>query len=136
MNPILKNVLAVIAGVVIGGLANAAIINLSGTMFPVEGLDPNDPESIKASMANMPLVNFFMVWLAHALHAFLAGFIITKFAANSHKTWALVGGAIVLLGGLMMAMQIGGPTWFLAADLLLAYIPMAYLGWMLAGKGN
>jgi len=136
MNPILRNILAIVAGVILGAFVNMGIIKLSGTLFPVEGLDVNDPESIKAAMADMPMVNFMMTWLAHGLHALIAGFVITKLAANSHKTWSLVGGAIVFLGGLMMVLEVGGPTWFIAADLLLAYIPMAYLGWMLAGKGK
>jgi hypothetical protein len=32
-----------------------------------------------------------------------------------------------------MVVMCGGPGWFIAADLLLAYIPMGYLGGILAG---
>lgn len=34
MNPRLKNVLAVIAGVLIGGLVNSAIVGVSGNVIP------------------------------------------------------------------------------------------------------
>jgi hypothetical protein len=39
-----------------------------------------------------------------------------------------------LLGGIAMILNCGGPAWFIATDLLLAYLPMAYLGGFLAGR--
>jgi hypothetical protein len=32
-----------------------------------------------------------------------------------------------------MVIMCGGPVWFIASDLLLAYIPMGFLGGILAG---
>jgi hypothetical protein len=37
-------------------------------------------------------------------------------------------GLFFLSGGLAMVFLTGGPGWFLALDLALAYIPMAWLG--------
>jgi hypothetical protein len=34
MNPILKNILAVVAGIVLGGVVNMALIMVSSTIFP------------------------------------------------------------------------------------------------------
>ena len=42
-------------------------------------------------------------------------------------------GVCFLIGGLMMVYMCGGPVWFIASDLLLAYIPMGILGGILAG---
>jgi len=33
-----------------------------------------------------------------------------------------------------MVRMVGGPTWFIITDLVLAYIPMAYLGKIMANK--
>jgi hypothetical protein len=41
---------------------------------------------------------------------------------------------LFLLGGIMMAFSVGGPTWFIILDLTIAYLPMAWLGYRL-GKG-
>ncbi len=41
-------------------------------------------------------------------------------------------GCFFLLGGIAMILNCGGPLWFIVADLVLAYIPMAVLGGFLA----
>ncbi len=44
---------------------------------------------------------------------------------------ALFVGGPFLLGGIMMLMMLPSPMWFIILDLVLAYIPMGYLGWCL-----
>ena len=48
--------------------------------------------------------------------------------------FALGIGAFFLFGGISMVVMCGGPVWFILCDLLLAYIPMAYLGGNLADR--
>jgi hypothetical protein len=43
-------------------------------------------------------------------------------------------GVFFLAGGISAVIMLGGPLWFKVADLLLAYIPMGFLGATLAGK--
>jgi hypothetical protein len=51
MPNMLRNVLAVIAGIVIGGLVNMAIIAVSPSLIPLPaGVSPNDPESLSKAM--------------------------------------------------------------------------------------
>ena len=40
-------------------------------------------------------------------------------------------GWLFLIGGIVAVRMLGGPLWFIAADLALAYLPMAYLGGVL-----
>jgi hypothetical protein len=47
---------------------------------------------------------------------------------------ALIVGGLFLLGGVMAAFQIPAPAWFVTTDLLIAYVPMALLGWKLSGR--
>lgn len=69
MPDLLRNILAIVAGIVVGGGVNAALITLGPWLIPPPaGVDMNDVESIPA------------------------------------------------------------PTWFIALDLLAAYLPMAWLG--------
>jgi ABC-type transport system involved in cytochrome bd biosynthesis fused ATPase/permease subunit len=44
------------------------------------------------------------------------------------RKYALIIGIIFLIGGIAACFMIPAPGWFMAADLLLAYIPMALLG--------
>ena len=134
MNPIVKNILAVIAGVLIGGTVNMGIIMLSGSIIPApEGVDPSDMESLKSSMHLFQPKHFIFPFLAHALGT-LVGATVAALIATSHKMkFALAIGFFFLLGGTMMVFQLPSPAWFNVLDLAGAYIPMAWLGGKLAG---
>jgi hypothetical protein len=45
---------------------------------------------------------------------------------------ALIVGAFNLLGGIMAATMIPAPMWFIALDLIVAYIPMAWIAGTIA----
>jgi hypothetical protein len=86
----------------------------------------------------MPLLeskHFIMPFIAHALQALLGAFVTVKLAASRHFLLAMIIGALSFLAGLANIAMIGGPTWFKIVDLALAYFPMAWLGWKLAGGG-
>ena len=130
MNPIVRNILAVIIGVIVGGFANMAVISLSGGLIaPPEGVDPNDIESIKANMHLYEIKHFIMPFLAHAFGALVAG-VLTAFIAVSKKTLlGTIAGGFFFIGGAMMIYMIPQtPIWFILLDLIVAYFPMGWLG--------
>ena len=45
-------------------------------------------------------------------------------------------GVSFLIGGIAMILNCGGPVWFIASDLLMAYVPMAFLGGFLAASSR
>lgn len=128
MPTVLRNVIAVVAGVVIGGVVNSALIMLSPSIVaPPAGVDVNDAESLRSSIHLFQPRHFVMPFLAHALGT-LAGALVAYLIAVTHKLpVALVIGAVFLLGGIAASFMIPAPAWFIAADLLLAYVPMAWL---------
>lgn len=129
MHPILKNVLAVIAGLGLGMLVNGGLVSISGELIPLpEGVDPNDMESLKANIHRFGPQNFIMPFLAHALGTLAGAWICAKLAANRKLLFALIIGGFFLIGGIMMSFELPGPTWFAVLDLGLAYLPMAWLG--------
>ncbi|MGB0979312.1 MAG: hypothetical protein ACPGVV_07945 [Croceimicrobium sp.] len=135
MNPILKNILAVVAGIVIGAAVNMLIISISGSLVPLpEGVDPNDMESIKANMHRYETMHFIMPFLAHALGTLVGAFVAAKIAANRKRIFALLIGGVFLIGGIMMVVELPSPAWFNALDLVVAYFPMGWLGFILAKK--
>lgn len=137
MNPILRNILAVVAGIAIGAIVNSAIVSLcSGMVPPPEGVDPMDVESIKANIHLYQPKHFVIPFIAHAVGTLFGAFIAARIAASRQMVIALAIGFFFLIGGIAMVMMVpGGPMWFTALDLLVAYLPMAYLGAQLAG-GN
>jgi len=135
MNPILKNILAVLAGLIIGNIVNMGIVNLSSIVIPLpDGVDTSTMEGLKAGMRLFEPKHFIMPFLAHALGAFFGALITAKIAATHKLKLALGIGVFFLLGGITMVFMLPSPTWFNVLDLSLAYIPMGYLAGKLASK--
>lgn len=135
MNPIVRNILAVVVGALVGGALNMAIINNGGSIIPPpEGLIPGDMESLKEHMPNFGPEQFVMPFLAHALGTLVGAWLAAMIAATHKMKFAMAIGVWFLLGGIAVSFMLPAPLWFSAVDILLAYIPMGYLGWKLAGS--
>ena len=137
MNPILRNILAVVAGIIGGSIINMGIITISGSIIPPpDGADVTTMEGLKESMHLFGPQHFIMPFLAHALGT-LAGAIVAALIAVSHKMkFALGIGIFFLAGGIMNVFMLPSPLWFTIVDLVGAYIPMGWLGGRLAGAGG
>ncbi len=131
MHPILRNILAVIAGFVAGSIVNMALIMIGPYIVPPPaGADVTTAEGLKASMHLFQPVNFLFPFLAHALGTFAGALLTAWIAAGRKMVLALVIGVLFLAGGIANIVMLPSPLWFTLTDLLLAYIPMAWL----AGK--
>ena len=128
MPNLLRNVLAVLAGIAIGGAVNMALIVLSPSIIaPPAGVDVNNAESLSKSIHLFEPRHFIMPFLAHAMGT-LAGALAAYLIAASYKAQiAYAIGAVFLCGGVAASFMIPAPTWFIALDLLAAYLPMAWL---------
>jgi hypothetical protein len=135
MNPILKNILAVVAGVLLGGLVNMGIVMLGPSIVaPPEGADVTTMEGLKASMHLFEPKNFVMPFLAHAIGTFVGAFI-AGVLATTRKMWYTVGvGTWFLLGGVINVIILPSPVWFTVVDLAGAYLPMGYFAGKLATR--
>lgn len=135
MNPTVKNILAVIAGIVIGSLVNMGIIMLSSSIIPPpEGVDVTNMESLKANMHLFETKHFIFPFLAHALGTLAGAIVAGIMAANNKFKFALGIGFFFLLGGITNVIMLPSPTWFAILDIVGAYIPMAWLGALIASK--
>jgi len=129
MNPILRNILAVIIGAAACIFLNGMLLGLMMKLIPPpEGFDP------KNAMTYHLLQNkhFFAPFVAHAVPSLIGGAIAALIAATRKMTFALVVGGLHLMGGIAAAFMIPAPAWFVALDLIVAYLPMAWIGGKLA----
>ena len=128
MPNLVRNVLAVIVGIVIGGAVNGALIALSPSLIPPPaGVDVSSAESLSKAIHLFEPRHFIMPFLAHALGT-LAGALVAYVIAASYKAHiAYAIGALFLCGGLAASFMIPAPIWFIALDLIVAYLPMAWL---------
>jgi len=111
------------------------LIILGGkTIPPPAGVNVADPESLKASMHLFHPIHFLFPFLAHAVGTVVGAVTAGLIYPRRQLTVGITVGAFFLLGGITNVLMLPGPFWFEAADLLLAYIPMGWLGAMLAGR--
>lgn len=135
MPNLLRNVLAVLAGVAIGALLNGGLITLSPSLIPPPpGVDVTDPESLSASIHLFEPRHFVMPFLAHALGTLAGALVAYLIAATHRERVAYIVGALFLVGGVAASFMIPAPTWFIALDLVVAYLPMAWLAIQLGGR--
>ena len=135
MNPILKNILAILAGAVAGSFVNMGIIQISSSIIPPpEGMDVTNMESLKANMHLFQPIHFLFPFLAHAFGTFTGALLAAFMAANHKMRFALGIGVFFLTGGLTAVFMLPSPTWFTVLDLAGAYLPMGYIAGKLALK--
>ena len=135
MKNIMFGVFGVILGIIIGGLVNMGLIIASPGVIPLpEGVDPMDPVSLAENIHRFSPQNFLMPFLAHALGTLVGAFIAGLMAKNNKLVYALIIGGFFLIGGAMNVSVLPAPIWFNITDLVLAYIPMAFGGYLLSVK--
>jgi hypothetical protein len=126
MPNLLRNALAPLAVIALGGGVNMALITLGPSLIPPPaGVDANSAKSLSKAMHLFQPQHFIMPFLAHAVGT-LAGALAAHLIAASHKAqMAYVIGAVFLCGGVAASYRIPATTWFIALDLLAACLPMA-----------
>lgn len=124
----LRNALAVLAGLVVGSVANMGLIAAGNLAIPLpEGVDVNDPESLAQSMHLFEPRHFVAPFVAHALGTLAGAWLAFRIAATRKALVAYVIGVLFLCGGVAASFMIPAPAWFIALDLIVAYVPMAWL---------
>jgi len=109
-------------------IVNMGLIILGSSIIPIpESFDP-------MNAINWDLNNFIFPFLAHALGTLVGAFLAAKIANSCQFQLAMSIGVFFLIGGTTMTYILPAPVWFICTDLIAAYIPMGYLGWLIAEK--
>jgi hypothetical protein len=133
----LRNVLAVVVGLVAGSAVNMALLKVSPAIIPPpEGVDVNNAESLAKSVHLFEPRHFVMPFLAHAVGTFAGALVACLIAGSRKAPMAYLIGVIFLCGGIAASFMIPAPTWFIALDLVGAYLPMAWLAVRIGGRGK
>jgi hypothetical protein len=135
MPTLLRNLLAVLAGIVVGVAVNMALITLGPALIPPPaGVDVSSPEGLSKGMHLFQPRHFIMPFLAHALGTLAGALAAYLIAAKYKPQMAYAIGAFFLAGGVAASFMIPAPAWFIALDLLAAYLPMAWLAIRLGAR--
>lgn len=129
MAKVLRLLLAVLLGFVVGSLVNGGLILISGKVIPPPaGADVTTTEGLKASLHLFQAKHFIFPFLAHALGTLSGAFVAGLLAPRRSALPAYTVGGLFLLGGLASVLMLPAPAWFSTLDLVLAYLPAAWLG--------
>jgi len=132
---VFRNILAVVLGFVSGNVVNMAVITAGhAIMPPPAGFDGNSMEGVASTIHLLQPIDYVVPFLAHALGPLVGVFVAMFVAASGRKVIAIILGCLFLAGGIAANIMIPAPMWYRAVDVLLAYVPMAFLGYKLSGK--
>jgi hypothetical protein len=107
-----RNIGGVVLGLILGSIANMALISLNVTLFPMpEGVGMEDQEAFKAYIASLPPAGFLLPFLAHFSQVVLGGLVAAKIGKAA--PWKLVGiiGGLTVLGSVVNNLTIQPPAW-------------------------
>jgi len=131
----LRNLLAVIAGIIAGSICIWAVETVSHLMYPFpKGLKPNDMESFKNYVENLPFFGKFMVIIGYALGAVVSGFVATKISRSGKPNAAIICGAIFTIFTIYNMSVLPTPIWFWVLGILVWILVLA--GYQLALNKN
>ena len=135
MSAPIRNILALALGVLIGGMINMAIVTFGPSVIPPPaGVDVTDIDSISANLDRFEAKHFVSPFLAHAFGTFVGSLVAFMVAVSHRRSLAFVIGFITLAGGIAAATMIPAPVWFVLLDLVVAYLPMAWLACLVGEK--
>ena len=104
MPALLRNILAVIVGLVVCMAVNGFLIALSSSVIPLpEGINPNDAKSIADNIDRYEVKHFIFPFLAHGLGSLIGAYIAAQVAATHKMIFAVVIGVVHMIGGITMA---------------------------------
>lgn len=133
MRGFILGALALFLGLFIGSFFNFAVLLTGMLIFPLpEGMDPMVTEHWTEYGDQLEFTHFLPPLLAHAVGT-LVGALVALLASGRKPFLAFLVGLFFLVGGIVAAMDIPAPAWFLPTDLVLAYVPMAWLATKILG---
>jgi len=132
-----RSVLAVVLGVVLGGATISAVELIGNRLYPLpEGIDPNNLEALRASIPDFPDVPLgwkLMELVAWAFGSAVGGFVAASIARRSPVVHAAAVGAFFWTAAAMNMLGGRHPLWLGLVGVAISLpLPAAYAGAKLA----
>jgi hypothetical protein len=128
-----RNILAVIAGILAAGVTVFLVEMAAHFILPAPpGVDPSNPESLRANATNLPLSSLAAVLVAWCVGSFVGGLVAALVSRQQKMLCALVAALFIIGSGVATMVMIPHPIWFWIAAILLP-LPCAWIGARLVG---
>lgn len=120
-NPLVRQILGVIAGVIVGGLIVFCVEAVGHSLFPTPaGTDLSNPEDVKRLISMLPIGALVMVLVGWAFGSLAGAWTANRIARTSMAGW-IVAGLFVLLTAYNFTI-IPHPMWMMAAGILIPLV--------------
>lgn len=108
----MRNALAVLAGMVVGGVFNMAVVTGNSALYtPPQGADLSDPAQFAAYIGTLPAAAFLIVMTAHLGQAFLGGGVAARLATSHATAMAMIVGGLTMLACVANLVVLPAPAW-------------------------
>ncbi len=108
----LRNIAAVIFGLIVGSIVNLALLQLNLVLFPLpEGVELEDTERMREVVQGMPPKAWVLILAAHLGQAFVGGWFAARLGKSHPLRLALIVGSLSLVGGMANAILLATPAW-------------------------
>ncbi|MBC7776584.1 MAG: hypothetical protein H7246_14210 [Phycisphaerae bacterium] len=121
MNPKLRALFAVMAGILAGGLV-IMLVEMLSSQTPPAGMNINDPAKMSEWIATLPMSAFAILLLAYFLGSAVGGWVANRVAAPTHYRPALIVGFGLFIAGVMNLIAIPHPVWFAVTSSLIYFV--------------
>ncbi len=126
----IRNILAVVIGLVVGMAFNMGLVVLNTAFYPMpEGVSFEEPVGLEAYFEGLPLTAFLLVLVAHLGQSFFGALVAATISRNAALRVAMIVGVLSLVGGVLNMLVMPLPTWMWLEFPL--YLAVAYgAGWL------
>lgn len=133
--PIARQILGVIAGVVVGGLVVFLVELVGHSLFPPPpGTDLSNPEDVKRLISLLPVGALLMVLVGWLIGSLAGAWTANRIARTSMAGW-IVAALFILLTAYNFTV-IPHPTWMIAAGIAIPLFSAWIAAWMTGPKAT
>ena len=132
---ILRSVIAIILGLVVGSFANMGTILLGHQLIPVpDGADVSSIKGLQATIHLFEPKHFIFPLLAHAVGTFVGALLAGFICSTRPLRHCMIIGVAFLIGGIINVFSLPTSAVVNTIDLVFAYIPMALLAYWIVSR--
>jgi len=129
----IKRILAVVLGLVAAVVTIMIVEGIGHSIYPMEAVDMNDLNAMKAFMANIPTGAIVLVLVGWIVGAFAGGLVASLVEKTTAFRNSIVIGVVLLILSIINLITIPSPIWMWIGAIVLI-IPFAIAGNKLAVK--
>jgi uncharacterized membrane protein YdcZ (DUF606 family) len=137
MNQTVRNILAVLAGIIsfiVGIMGLHVLTGLIIEMPPFPAGEADTPENWVAFMQGLSVLQILTALISHIGGTFIGAWVAARISNDGKLIVPLVVAFIAMIGGILNVFQIPGqPLWFILTDISF-YLPAGLLAGHLAGR--